>query len=100
MVDEKKKILALGIGSFSPLVWLLAKITGIGLLANVAAAFYLFTWIYILVDIVRQRRWDGSKKVAWFAGVFLFGVVTVPAYWWIEIRGKQKWRDAYERVSF
>lgn len=98
-MKEKQKVMMLGAGAFSPILWVAAEAFGVAILAKICSAAFLFTWIYMLVDVLRQRRWDSSKKLVWFAAIFLFGFITVPAYWWIEMRSKQKWRDAYERVS-
>lgn len=45
-------------------------------------------WIYIMVHIFKNKRIDGGKKGLWFTLILLFGGITMPIYWMVQILGK------------
>lgn len=90
-MSSSQKVWLIGLGAFSPAIAFLGILVGVPIVATVAKVAFAATWLWMLIDIVRQKRWDSSKKVGWFAAVFLIGVLAAPIYWWVEVRGAQKW---------
>lgn len=91
MRTDQTIVVLTGLGSLAPFIAFTAEVLRWSLLATVCKAAFSVTWIFMLAHILLQKNMEGSSKVGWFLGLFFFGFLIAPFYWYYQIRDAQKW---------
>ena len=85
-MNDKNIAIITGFGSFSAILAIILQIVmHAGIAISALEVAFTLTWIYMIVNVFSQRRWDGTRKFWWIAGMLLLAPLIVPYYWWSEV---------------
>lgn len=93
MKPNKLVVILTGIGVFCAPLALAALVLKASLLYALFKWAFGLTWTFMLIHVLVQKRMEASSKVGWFAGIFLFGFIVGPFYWYWHIREANKWGE-------